>query len=668
MIGVSLWQLRRRRGLLEWATFLGWLVLAFRLASGTGISVVGLLDDLAVASGGMVLYALLEHAAPRLRAAALFAAGVVLAVCYASSALFYRFYQTYLRVGTLAMIGSTAQGVVSIEALLTPEFLLGCVVVPMLLLFAATRQAAGRRGHASHGLAIGSALACAAGLSFGGGGESFAASRNDPVTYLLRDAWRDLSAVRGRDPALIPLAMRMSRDETYNLAFEPGLYASGAVEYPLLRLPALDDRSSGAKRWNVVLILMESVRGYETGLVPEASVAPHLSRLSEQGLFFTNVYFNATQTAPAEASVLCSVLPDSTGGPIYLRYPSLSLRCLPEILAERGYETHWISSFHASFTNKREFLTAHGIRFIHDQEELERHGLARPQISWAAADDDLMDFSTAILDRAQQPFFAEIMTVSNHFPWELGSFGIPVPESVREAPGSSDYRGYLMGMHYTDHAVGRFLEGARAHPWFDRTLFVVVGDHGVWMFPDSLAGRSIGPLEKNEIYSRAGLLIWAPALIPSRRVDALGSQIDLAPTLLDLLGVREANGFEGISLLADVPASRRFAVMVSESSWNIRQGDRYCYDLGQSCFAETQPRCAPGEAPQPAARACFRYGGDLLRPDSARAEPAEMPAGERADLLARGTRLVRFNDELIRTDSFFPRSLRAGVSAGRGND
>lgn len=664
VIREALWRLRRRDGVLEWAALLVWLAIAFRLVGSTGISRAGLFDDLAVVSGGLVLYALLEHVSPRLRAAVLFAAGFGLITAYASTLLFFRFYQSYIRVGTLAMTGAVGGGVSSVFALFTPTFLIGCVIGPIALLGSATARGSGRRGHAVPGLLLGALAVCAATLAFGrGSAESFVAADNDPVIYLLRDAVHALRERQSPRAALRPLDMLISRDETYNFAFERGLRSGASSAYPLLRLPvATADGGRGGKGWNVVLVLMESVRGFETNFTHEApAVAPNLTRLAEQGVFFSNVYFNATQTAPAEASVLCSVLPDSAGGPIYLKSPRLSVRCLPEILSDHGYETHWISSFHASFTNKREFLSAHGVRFIHDQTDLERRGLKREKIGWAAADDDLADFATEILDRAHEPFFAEVMTVSNHFPWELDSFGVPVPAAIRSLSGSGDYRGYLMGMHYTDHAVGRFLEGARSHQWFDRTLFVIVGDHGVWIFPETADGQRVGFLEKTEIYYRSGLVFWAPSLLASRRVDTVGSEIDLAPTILDVLGIADANSFEGVSLLAEVPPERRFAMMVSESSWSVRAGDRYCYALGQSCFTDAEPRCAPGEKPRAAARACFRYTKDLLDFTVRPGELIPLSEAERAALVARGDRLVRYNDALIRRDGFFPPELRAGA-------
>jgi hypothetical protein len=218
-------------------------------------------------------------------------------------------------------------------------------------------------------------------------------------------------------------------------------------------------------------------------------------------------------------------------------------------------------------------------------------------------------------------------------------------------------------MHYTDYAVARFLDAVRGRPWFDRTLFVILGDHAIWNFPDDIEGRELTALDKTEIYTRAGVVIWAPGLVPTREVATLGSQIDLAPTILDLLGIRDANAFQGVSLFADVPSGERFAVMVSDSSWSIREGDRYCYDLGQSCFADAEPKCLAGARPEPGRRSCFRYAGDLLASRDDRESLQPLGEEERDRVIAHGERLIAYNRALIAADALMPPDVRSAADA-----
>ena len=103
------------------------------------------------------------------------------------------------------------------------------------------------------------------------------------------------------------------------------------------------------------------------------------------------------------------------------------------------------------------------------------------------------------------------------------------------------------GVRYADYALGRFLAAARGHPWLDRTVFVVVVDHGARVY-----GRAQIPPKTYEI----PCLVWAPGYIRPQRVDVLASQIDIAPTVLGLLGFGYRAPFFGQDVLAEMPGAR----------------------------------------------------------------------------------------------------------------
>ncbi len=102
-------------------------------------------------------------------------------------------------------------------------------------------------------------------------------------------------------------------------------------------------------------------------------------------------------------------------------------------------------------------------------------------------------------------------------------------------------------MRYADYALGQFLAHAEDHAWFDDTVFVVGADHGARVY-----GAQQIPLKTYEI----PLMIYAPKHIRPRRVDSLMTQIDLAPTVLGLLGLPYEAPFFGQDALATTPEHR----------------------------------------------------------------------------------------------------------------
>ena len=108
---------------------------------------------------------------------------------------------------------------------------------------------------------------------------------------------------------------------------------------------------------------------------------------------------------------------------------------------------------------------------------------------------------------------------------------------IRDSPSGEGREG---AVKYTDHAIAQFLEAAKGKPWFDNTLFIFVADHTA-----GSAGVEDLPVQNYQI----PLFIYAPKLIEAREESKLASQIDLAPTLLGLLGMSYTSTFFGRDLL-----------------------------------------------------------------------------------------------------------------------
>jgi phosphoglycerol transferase MdoB-like AlkP superfamily enzyme len=130
-----------------------------------------------------------------------------------------------------------------------------------------------------------------------------------------------------------------------------------------------------------------------------------------------------------------------------------------------------------------------------------------------------------------------VMTTSNHRPFTYPDGRIDI-----RSPGGRDG-----AVKYTDYAIGKFIDDARRKPWFDDTLFVIVADHCA-----AVAGKSKLPVAGYRI----PLILYAPSLVEPGVVARMTSQIDIAPTLLDLLQVDGDDYFFGRSVfeLPQAPA------------------------------------------------------------------------------------------------------------------
>jgi phosphoglycerol transferase MdoB-like AlkP superfamily enzyme len=187
------------------------------------------------------------------------------------------------------------------------------------------------------------------------------------------------------------------------------------------------------------------------------------------------------------------------------------------------------------FDNMRGFFLGNGFHHVIDQKDFEA-----PQFvgSWGVSDEDLFRKAhTRIEDlhRSKQPFFMLIFSSTNHTPFEFPDGRIELHEQPKATVHNA--------VKYADHALGEFLKNARASSYWADTLVMVVADHDTRVYGDELV-----PVSKFHI---PGVILGADT--QPRRIQSTVSQIDLAPTLLSLLGVDSEHPLMGRDLTRTLP-------------------------------------------------------------------------------------------------------------------
>ena len=295
-----------------------------------------------------------------------------------------------------------------------------------------------------------------------------------------------------------------------------------------------------ARPLNVVLVSIESMGAEFLGSYGHPpGLTPTLDRLSQAGLWFSNAYATGNRTVRGLEALTLS-LPPTPGQSIVRRPKNEGLFSLGSVLRHNGYDTLFAYGGYGYFDNMNAFFEGNGYRVI-DRTRIPKDKIAFENV-WGVADESLFDHVIAELDRqqaeAQRPFFVHVMTTSNHRPYTYPAGRIDIPSGT----------GRDGAVKYADWAVGHFLEEAARHAWFADTVFVITADHGA----NARGGIEI-PVDKYRI----PLFIYAPRHIAPQRVDRLMSQIDIAPTLLGLLGVSHYSKFFGRDILHTTPAGDR---------------------------------------------------------------------------------------------------------------
>jgi phosphoglycerol transferase MdoB-like AlkP superfamily enzyme len=334
-----------------------------------------------------------------------------------------------------------------------------------------------------------------------------------------------------------------SADPGANLALVAASLERGGGRFTRLDEGRIDRafpaRPGGLGRLNVVLVSSESYGAEFSRLYGGArDLTPDFDRIAQQGLWFRHAYASGTRTVRGLEAFASSIPPIPTVS--ILRRPGFeNVATWGAVMRSLGYRTSFLYGGYGYFDNMNAFFADNGF----DVEDRKSIDDVRFENIWGVADEDLFDHSLDYFDRLHaegRPFFSIVMTTSNHKPFTFRE-GLE-PQGIPPEGG-----GRAAGVRYADFALGKFLRDAEGHAWFDDTVFVVAADHGARVY-----GAEDIPLKTYEI----PLMIWSPKHIEPRRVDALMTQIDIAPTVLGLLGMPYEAPFFGQDALHTPDAGR----------------------------------------------------------------------------------------------------------------
>lgn len=340
---------------------------------------------------------------------------------------------------------------------------------------------------------------------------------------------------------------------------------AGALEELTLR------RTATTPLPNVVLVVLESVGAKNTTLHdPKLPSTPNLVDLAAKGLKVQNAYSVVPHTSKALITTLCGYWPKLVSEMRESQPGGLPNKCLPELLEPLGYRTAFFQTARESFEYRGDLTFRMGFDLFRARDTLKRPGFAKvnyfgiedramlaPGMQWSAASD--------------QPFFATYLTLTSHH-----DYGVPPDFETLDFPGITGRREqYLNAIRYVDTFVGELIRAYESRGYGDNTLFVILGDHGE-AFGEH--GRSQHDLVIYEEGLQVPMVVYGPGVLGGRTgvVDGPRQQIDVVPTVLDVVGAEIATGeLPGASLLDPVPDDRK----LHHSCWRshrcvaTREGD-----------------------------------------------------------------------------------------------
>ncbi len=336
-----------------------------------------------------------------------------------------------------------------------------------------------------------------------------------------------------------PQALELTRDLVVN-KHESLIQAD---KYPLLRATGGNSVTLktpvDGKPVNVVIILMESFAGRMVGaLGSEEGITPEFDKIANHGVLFERAFSNGTHTHQGVYASLTS-FPNLPGYEYLMKMMEANqeMSSLPSLLKKRDYQTMFLYNGEFSWDNKEGFFRQHGMEQFIGLDKYHDPYYRDPV--WGVSDLDVFRRANDEFKQlaAKGPFFATILTLSNHSPFNLPD---PLPFEHLVAPAGQD--GRYNAMRFADWSLGEFFRMAQQEDYFANTLFVLTGDHGFASSP-MVTGMNLSRFN-------VPLLFYAPELLAAQRRSTIASQVDMAPTILGLLGAGIVHQSWGRNLFA----------------------------------------------------------------------------------------------------------------------
>jgi len=290
---------------------------------------------------------------------------------------------------------------------------------------------------------------------------------------------------------------------------------------------------------NVIQISAESLQGFPIGLTVDGQViTPRLNRLADESLYFERFFDQTSIGTTSDAELLTNQsLHPLADAFVADSFANNQWRGTAERLREQGYKTISACGAPAGFWHMDAMHRAFGFSeswFDGDYPESEKTA----NWSWIS-DRDFLRQTADKLATQPAPFYAYLLTSSNHDP-----FDVPASERTLDLRNIHDQRlsNYLHSVHAFDTAFGAFLDRLAANGLLERTVIVVYGDHQAFLEDSPEYARLLGLSSEDDFglwqnRKRLPLMIRLPGTSSRRHMKNAGGHIDVAPTILSLLGV-----------------------------------------------------------------------------------------------------------------------------------
>lgn len=299
---------------------------------------------------------------------------------------------------------------------------------------------------------------------------------------------------------------------------------------------------------NVVVVICESFSAYKSSMEGNPlNTTPFFASLCSSGAYFNRCFTPSYGTARGVWATITGI-PDVGLTKTSSRNPNAVNQ--HTIMNDfKGYEKHYFIGGSLSWANIRGLLT-NNIKDLklHEQDDYDAEKID----VWGVSDKNLFLEANKSLAKAAKPFIAVIQTADNHRPYTIPDEDKKVFKLLQVSKDSLKRFGFesldeYNAFRYTDFCYQQFIEAARKEAYFNNTIFIFVGDHGI----GGDAGSMLPLVWTQDLTAmHVPLLFYAPGLISPAKYSMNVSQVDVMATAAGLCKIPYTNTTLGRDILS----------------------------------------------------------------------------------------------------------------------
>ena len=333
---------------------------------------------------------------------------------------------------------------------------------------------------------------------------------------------------------------------------------------------------SDKPKTNIIVVILESFASYKTSLSGNPlDPTPNIAKLAGEGYYFKNFFTTNIGTARSIWAFVTG-LPDVEKNKTSSRNP-LIVNQHTIINAFNNHKKLYFLGGSASWANVRGLLSAN----LPDLRLYEEGSYDSPDIDvWGISDLSLFREANTVLKDETQPFFAIIQTSGNHRPYTIpdDNEGFEL-WNEEDLPGDIQNYGFasleeLNSFRFMDHSIGHFLKIARKEAYFDNTLFIFFGDHGI----HAPTGNHVPAYEAQLKLQgfRVPLVLYGKSVISNTKVfDTIASEVDVLPIIASVTRVHYRNTTLGRDLTDRKYDANRYAFTIDSGTIGLISDEYY---------------------------------------------------------------------------------------------